>query len=276
MMNKIEDLLDRNLQDSLRAKYNPEGSKLRQLQHRLLHILMFIDRICKENNIKYWLGSGTCLGAIRHGGFIPWDDDIDIEMHYKDYKKFQRIMKHYDKGDYVFQTLNNDPHYYFVWGKVRDTHTIVNENSGYDIKYRYRGCFVDVFPVTPSNSFYISILGQRICSNIILADCSNQRFKRLCWKLIYKLSYPLFHFISGLGHRQRYRYLFGSTFTLDFDGNDFRDTVNAEFEGHSFPVPMNYKAYLTRMYGDYKQLPPNDKILTHASEFKVLDEDCKI
>ena len=68
------------LQNELRERYNPNGSTLRKQQLRMLEMLQYIDSVCKKHNIRYWLCSGTLLGAVRHGGFIPWDDDVDIEM----------------------------------------------------------------------------------------------------------------------------------------------------------------------------------------------------
>ncbi|MBD5280217.1 MAG: hypothetical protein HDS35_06710 [Bacteroides sp.] len=79
-------MIDPKLQAELRAKYNPEGSDLRKAQLRMLSLLIFLDKVCKDNNLEYWLDSGTLIGAARHGGFIPWDDDCDIEMMEKDYK----------------------------------------------------------------------------------------------------------------------------------------------------------------------------------------------
>lgn len=86
-------MIDFKTQEALRAKFNPDGSNLRKMQLRMLDMLKYIDKICREHNIKYWLSSGTCLGAVRHGGFIPWDDDCDIELLRKDYKKLIKIRK---------------------------------------------------------------------------------------------------------------------------------------------------------------------------------------
>ena len=74
--------------ETLKAIYNPEGSTLRKAQLRMLEILGHVDRVCRENNITWWMDYGTLLGAVRHGGFIPWDDDTDICMPIEDYKRF--------------------------------------------------------------------------------------------------------------------------------------------------------------------------------------------
>lgn len=95
-------MIDPKLQSELRAKYNPDGSNLRKMQLRMLEMLKYIDSICRENDIKYWLSSGTCLGAVRHGGFIPWDDDADIEMLASDYRKLEKILRSSSR-DFVLQ-----------------------------------------------------------------------------------------------------------------------------------------------------------------------------
>lgn len=78
--------------DELRQRFNPEGSKLRQMQLRMLDILTEVDSICKKHGISYWLSSGTLIGALRHDGFIPWDDDLDIEMMRDDYLRLMKVL----------------------------------------------------------------------------------------------------------------------------------------------------------------------------------------
>ena len=99
--------VSKSLNEELRERYNPEGSILRKQQLRMLDILLHIDKICNEHNIPYWLSSGTLLGAVRHGGFIPWDDDVDIEMLREDYLRFEKIFKEDD--DYVLTTTSQTP-----------------------------------------------------------------------------------------------------------------------------------------------------------------------
>ena len=78
--------------EALRERFNPEGSLLRRMQHRMTEMLGEIDKICRRHNLKYWLCSGTLLGCVRHGGYIPWDDDLDIEMLREDYEKLLKIL----------------------------------------------------------------------------------------------------------------------------------------------------------------------------------------
>ena len=81
-----------NNSEQLKAKYNPEGSTLRKAQLRMAEMLKYIDKICHEHSITYWMDFGTLLGAVRHGGFIPWDDDTDICMPIEDYERFKRLL----------------------------------------------------------------------------------------------------------------------------------------------------------------------------------------
>jgi phosphorylcholine metabolism protein LicD len=89
-------MIDPKIQAELRAKYNPDGSPMRELQLRTLDILKYIDELCQKHDIKYWLSSGNCIGLVRHGGFIPWDYDVDVEMLREDYLKFEKVFKETD------------------------------------------------------------------------------------------------------------------------------------------------------------------------------------
>ena len=99
-------MIDEKIQAQLREKYNPDGSAIRDAQLHMLNILKCVDGICRKHNIPYWLSSGTLLGAVRHQGFIPWDNDIDIEMPVEDYKRF-------------LQTYSSNLGYNEMWAKVR-------------------------------------------------------------------------------------------------------------------------------------------------------------
>ena len=102
-------MLDADLQAQLRERFNPEGSELRMQQRRMLDILLHINGVCSKHGIKYWLSSGTLLGAVRHGGFIPWDDDLDIEMLREDYDRFIEVFE--DSDEFVLHSRNTDTFY---------------------------------------------------------------------------------------------------------------------------------------------------------------------
>lgn len=118
-------------------------SSLREAQILMTTILKDIDKICKENNIKYWIESGTLLGAVRHKGFIPWDDDIDIGMLRKDYNKFLEISEKYLNEDLILTNFRNEENIGYQWSKVRHKYSEIVEDG--DLSYN-KGLFVDIFP----------------------------------------------------------------------------------------------------------------------------------
>lgn len=131
----------------MRAKYNPEGSDLRRAQLRMLDMLLYLDKVCKENEITYWLAAGTCLGAVRHGGFIPWDDDIDIFMMENEYKKLIDLILSNPHPQFKIQIKKTDSNYFLSWAKLRDTHS---KNIGLKSKSlaKYCGLTIDIFPLS--------------------------------------------------------------------------------------------------------------------------------
>src|SRR5690554_4796206 len=100
-------------------EYSYLGVNLKAIQSIQVEILLEIDRICKKNDIRYQLFAGTLLGAVRHKGFIPWDDDIDLAMLREDYDKFIQVCKYDLDNKYFLQTYETDPQYTFTFGKVR-------------------------------------------------------------------------------------------------------------------------------------------------------------
>ena len=132
-------MVDEQLKESLKKRFNPEGSVLRQHQLRMLELLKVIDCICKKHDIPYWLSSGTLIGAARHKGFIPWDDDLDIEMMREDYLRLIKILPEELPDNLALQTHETDPNYIFIFGKLRDT--------DYDRNFTYQGIYIDIFPM---------------------------------------------------------------------------------------------------------------------------------
>lgn len=266
-------MINPEVQLSLRSKYNPDDSDLRKLQMRMLEMLKYIDKICRDNNITYWLSSGTCLGAVRHGGFIPWDDDVDIEMLEEDYKKFCQIMENNSSPNIVLQTLKNDPGYNLSFSKIRDLNTTIRENHNLDKYYKYHGCFIDVFSLIPSNSLLLSKIGHYLKSVEL-----RWKFKKIdkggtyYWsynllKLINTLIIPIIRKMSGIRANGNLRHYFGNGFLAMRNIKDIIPIRYTNFEGVSLPIPGNPDQYLKKIYGsNYNVLP--DKIQVHMTNIK--------
>lgn len=267
-------MINPDIQQHLRNKYNPDGSPLRCHQLKMLDILKYIDYICRKNGISYWLSSGTCLGAVRHGGFIPWDDDVDIEMMRDDYTRFLKVFEETDQ--FILQTHRNDRFYPGPFSKVRMKNTII-----YDSLYKYRGVFVDVFCMEYSHSFIARImeLYQKSFSvvlyNLLKAKQSNRIFFHLMatsfsfLKKSFYLIVPFVRFISAPfpGKVLRHTYGVGWVNNIRFE-TDIFPIKYVHFEDTSFPVPGDYDKYLTRIYGDYMNIPSEDKIaLPHVQYY---------
>ena len=125
------------------------------LQIKMLSIIKDIDKICRENNIEYYLLYGSCLGAVRHKGFIPWDDDMDIGMTDENYFKFLDVCeREFDKDKYFIQNIKTEKNFYLSFTKVRDITTTLVEEENKDMNVTY-GVYIDVFPLVgvPKNKF---------------------------------------------------------------------------------------------------------------------------
>lgn len=262
-------MIDQKIQEQLRARFNPDGSLLRRHQLRMLEMLKYIDAVCRKYNIKYWLCSGTLLGAVRHGGFIPWDDDLDIEMLKGDYKKFVEVMKYEKNNDFVIQTYETDPNFYFEYAKLRDLHsTIVETNNLY---YKYNGIFIDIFVLEPSSSLklsqfsrYLRFLPQRIfCKSNVIADVLFYIYRHCI--------FPILSILSLLGSRGQLRQRHGSFFLKPRYMEDIFPLKEICFEGFHFAAPNNADAYLRKIYGDYTCLPEISRIRVHTLDIRF---DC--
>ncbi|MCB1828331.1 MAG: LicD family protein, partial [Coxiellaceae bacterium] len=121
---------------------------LRQAQLVMLRMLKIFDHICKKHKLTYWLEAGTLLGAVRHHGFIPWDDDLDVSMLRKDYERFIRLAPDELPSDIFMQTEKSDPGYFnpAVPLKLRDKNSLLIEPHEVEDKHIHQGIFIDIFP----------------------------------------------------------------------------------------------------------------------------------
>lgn len=249
---------------------------LRKLQMVQLEILKYIDFFCKKNNIRYSLSGGTLLGAVRHGGFIPWDDDLDICMLRSEYNRFVQLWNSCSHDKYLLQSKNDTPAFSQSFVKIRKNHTTFYQ-KGERFGVYHMGIFVDVFPIDriPNGKlkeylFYWRVIRYQIfVREFIPPDASI--ISKLLLRIIFSLN------SSKTRTKKRERLL--KKITQYNDDNSLRlvgiDTINAmrksfssdlwnelttiEFEESFFPCYANWEEYLTRFYGDYMKLPPKEE-----------------
>ncbi len=253
---------------------------LPKLHNCQLIIAREIKRLCDKHNIKYFIIAGTLLGAIRHGGFIPWDDDMDVGMLREDYEKFIKVAKTELGGDFFLQTSETDKNYGLPFAKILLNDTVLVEASaGSDAK---KGIFVDVFPfdVAPENEadrenhnkktyIYKRLLLAKLNYNVC---AKNDYVKRAVYfilkimsgfyshdKLVQKLESEITRYnnsktedIVNIGGAYGYK---KETIKADW----VRDTVEIPFEDMTLSAPVDYIKYLETFYGDYMTPPPEDK-----------------
>ena len=246
---------------------------IKALHLKLLEIATDFDKYCQENGLRYFISYGTLLGAVRHKGFIPWDDDFDVVMPRKDYEKLISIFKNNDK--YTLQIANKD--YPTPFSKLRCNNTTFIENIPYRNKYKniHQGVFIDIFPLDNVFEEKIKAKMQVLFSNIVITQSlvlrgypkSHSSFmKRIFFVLAFILlpfNRLFIDFIESANDKDcKYITSFYSEVRkvyldkLDFENNSDR----LDFENTSFPVFKNYKDFLSNMYGDYMKIPSQEQI----------------
>lgn len=258
--------------------------ELRKAQLLMLKILKEIHRVCEENKINYFLCYGTLLGAVRHHGFIPWDDDCDIGMLREDYEKFLIIAKEQLSSEFILQTEDLDEGYGFEFSKIMLKNTLwVEKNVVNNIKRKYKGIFVDIFPFDkiPSNKFILCIFSMldKVSQLFILTKLNYtlelKTFNKRIFFLISRFI-SIFFPIKLLRKIRKYtRKKFNaikSNKYLNFDEypksivnlDDIFELKSLPFENCFFYVPKKYDEILSNVYGNYMQLPSEDNRVSHS------------
>ena len=241
-------------------------------------ILKEVDRLCRKYKIKYYLSSGTLLGAVRHKGYIPWDDDMDIEMLRDDYEKFKQIaLKEMDKK-YFWQDVYTDKHFGYVFAKIKINGTKYIEEMAVKNK-AHNGIYIDIFPIDrfSGNQFdFKKIVFLRMLlliknKYIIKADTLFKKIELIGLKLINpfvtrNLLIKIINTIIKKNKKGKYLTNYSTVFfNKNIRENEwYKNTVELEFEGSKFMGPSGYDEILTFLYGNYMQLPPVEKRVTHS------------
>ena len=258
----------------------------KKLHETLIEILDYVVSVCEKNSLQYCLVYGSALGAYRHHGFIPWDDDMDIAMPRDDYKKFLEVMKKQGNERYSIQNEENEENYFLSFSKVRKNGTIFIESIAEE-KYQNNGIYIDVFPLDFIKNYdgksrrnrnrinYIKhVLKIQGCPKLYKTKEGNARFVVDCvisfpaWvmsnkKLLRNLNKLMVAPInieqaSYIAHYDE------SSEAAVMEKNIYFPLGECEFEGKMYKVPGNICEYLRRQYGDnYMELPPVEKRATH-------------
>lgn len=257
-----------------------EQEVLRRVRLTQLEIAKEIRRVCEENDIQYFLAHGSFLGAVRHGGFIPWDDDMDMGMLRRDYEKFCRIAPSRLKPEYCLQNWYTEPNYGLPFAKVMKRNTLYLENKK-TRRLENNGIYVDIFPYdyAPEDPYVRNRLTAEMLS-IYRVKLMKSGYKpwleddRIVWKkrigyLYYQLKSL---FVSQQSLARDYDTLAvavhdsevicernGRTKLDCYDRSCVEELAEYTFEGEIFKGPKNYDQYLTNLYGDYMVLPPENQ-----------------
>lgn len=273
--------------------------QFRKMQLTELDMLVEFDRVCRKNNINYVLFGGSLLGAVRHKGYIPWDDDADIGMLREDYDFFKKVASTMDQSICYFQDHDTDPEYRWGYGKLRRTNTVYVRVGQEHLKCK-TGIFVDVFPMDDVPQ---SVVGQIVqdrkvyCLRKILwsevAKKQTTGLKKAWYTVLSKIpvnwvfkKYDKYAKKSKNSTPNHVRCLaFPATGTLyrknpisvryGMPKNWFLERIEYIFEGKKFYSSKDYDTVLTYIYGDYMKLPPEDKREQHSpfSQIKFQDEE---
>ena len=258
-----------------------------ELQNKILDIFKEYKKICEENNLRYYAIGGTCIGTIRHKGFIPWDDDIDVAMPIDDYEKFRRIAKTELHGKYRLIDYEEDNNRTSNFLKMQDITTTFVEEKEIKRLNRYKGVFIDIMPITAINKN--SIKARQLKLRFFINAKLNENIKipyKCKTKLKGKIFWILSHVLFILKNKDHYSKKFDKLckkykiseendilfpwriplrkpYSNVFNYNDFKETCEMPFEDTTIAVPIGYDNYLKKDFGDYMKLPPESKRVCH-------------
>lgn len=252
--------------------------QLQELKNVELEILKEFIIVCKKLNLKYFISDGTLIGVVRHKGFIPWDDDIDVRMLREDYEVFIREGQKYLPEHLFVQTHYTDNGYINNFAKIRNSNTAFIEKTVINFDMNH-GAFIDIFPIdnAPAENeikkynFKKRLYGSRV---FIEYNIENQEKKKRT-KMVEALLRILFPDVKKVVEKQeRLHKLSESGDTLvnnyysDITGRSFpakwyEETIEAEFEGVVVDIPKEYHEILSFEYGNYMELPPEEERIAH-------------
>ena len=274
----------------MRKKVLDTTEKLRDLQLTELEIAVEVDRICHKHGIRYSLDGGTLLGAVRHHGFIPWDDDMDIIFTRTEYEKFfLACQKDLDQDRFFLQDYRTDPYYRWGHAKMRRKETEFIRFGQEHMRYR-TGVAIDIFVLdhvpdaifARQIHFAVNYAIRKILYSELGKMSENNIFVRMWYTLLNLVPrnacFGMRNAISRIMNKHQTElaahllYPYPKSCRYGIPTKIFAEYEEMSFEGMRFSVVKEYDKYLTLLYGEYMKLPPKEKRETHnpASEIKLL------
>lgn len=255
--------------------------ELRKLQKLQLKIAVEVKRICEKNDIAYFLDCGSMLGAVRHNGFIPWDDDMDIGFLREDYDRFIEVAQKELGKEFYLLTWDNNDEYPQPYAKLCLRETIYQEKIAGNANNKDNGIFVDLFPYDNVSDnriirFFNGVI-RKIVSHMLMIQCGYRVWegkgfiKRVKFFPLIMSSLVLSRkMLKRLFMHMAYMYKDAKTQEVGIeDGGvslywryrrgDIEELFEVKFEEEDFPIPKNYDVLLKTAYGNYMELPPEDK-----------------
>ncbi len=263
-----------------------DDKTLKHLQKVQLMMLKDFIKICEDNNILYFVNGGTLLGTIRHGGFIPWDDDIDIMMFRKDFEKLNKLMSEKPNDKYWLINVLNEETYHYTWARFNLKNTELREWWADQVDYKVN-IFMDIFILDniPDNKIKRFIhkwrcftLNQLVQYSLVKFE-NESKFKQIIQQSIYYILKILP--ISPMTLKKRCVKTYKKYENIECDEvcdfpavcglpiykkNDWLPAKKAKFEDIKVNIPNNEDSILKIIYGDYMKLPPKDKRFRPAPE----------
>ena len=260
-------------------------NSIQEVQDKILETMKFIDNLCRENGIVYYIMGGTALGAVRHGGFIPWDDDLDIFMTPDQYKKFKTVFENSNSEQFILQEWRTDKKY-LEYAKIRMNGTTFIEDNFKERKDMHHGIYVDIMILhkVPENKFIQKIVYYE-SKFVTLYGLSQRNWKPksksqevvlkslrfMPCKLIARIAYS--HIYRYDNRKDNYKYCYWITPAKFrnglFDKTFFEKPIDIPFEDTNLLGSEKIKEYLEYRYGDYMKLPSEEqrKAAVHAYVF---------
>lgn len=255
-----------------------DSNKLKLIQ---LDMMDYFHKWCQENDVTYFITAGTLIGALRHKGYIPWDDDIDLVMLRPDYEKMMKSFT--NNGRYRLHSIETDPDCVITFAKIYDSQTIMIE--GNDKEHPTIGVSIDIFPLDNATDDYSDAVKLKKSIRLLDNILGVKHLDHANRGLVKNVTVTFLRFLSSffsyswivkriINKSKKYNNNYNSRYIVNaviyckgekeiLEREWFKEAIDLDFEGRKYKAPIGADQYMKRLFGDYMQLPPEDKRVSH-------------